>query len=334
MSDGGQAAVRQGAANAGDGAAALRMAVGDAKSVRRGAVAGQFGVNRGPAPLACSSSSRTSMPAPSPRTKPSRRRSKGRDALRRVLVEGRQRGQQVEAGHAEGMDHAVGAAGQHEVGVAVADQFGRFADGLAAGGTGGQAVIVGPCEVEMGGQVAGGRVQLLLGLPAGVEIAAAPAGQTRPCPRRACPARNCGRSARSGYGSPGCPRRSPDKRRSGCGPPGIVQQAGIGQSLLGGGGRKLAVGPRVGPAAGIRDVPGQVEVLDLGGKLGGKAAGVEERDRARRRSGPRAATWNSSATLCPRGVMAPMPVMTTRLFIIGQSSLVVDRATFSKLGPS
>ena len=64
------------------------------------------------------------------------------------------------------------AAGEHDVGVAVADHFGRLADGLAAGGAGRQAVVIRPFQVEIGGQVAGGRVQLLLELAAGVEVAA------------------------------------------------------------------------------------------------------------------------------------------------------------------
>ena len=54
----------------------------------------------------------------------------------------REGGEQVEAGDAEGVDHAVRAAGEHHVGVAVADDLGRLADGLAAGGAGGQAVVV------------------------------------------------------------------------------------------------------------------------------------------------------------------------------------------------
>ena len=98
---------------------------------------------------------------------------------------GRQGGQQVEAGDAERVDHAVRAAGEHEVGVAVADQLGRLADGLAAGGAGGQAVVVRAFEVEVVGEVGRRRVQLLLVLAAGVEALQAAAVEGRRCRRRA-----------------------------------------------------------------------------------------------------------------------------------------------------
>ena len=80
----------------------------------------------------------------------------------RFVVAGGQGGQQVEAGDAERVDHAVRAAGEHHVGVAAADDLGRFADRLAAGGAGGQAVDVGALGVEHAGQVAGRHVRLLL----------------------------------------------------------------------------------------------------------------------------------------------------------------------------
>jgi hypothetical protein len=76
-----------------------------------------------------------------------------------LLVTGRQ---QVEAGHAERMDHAVRSAGQHHVGIAPADHFDRLADRLAAGGTGGQAIEVRALGVEHGGQVRRGHVRFLL----------------------------------------------------------------------------------------------------------------------------------------------------------------------------
>ena len=52
------------------------------------------------------------------------------------------------------MNHAVGAAGEHDVGLAAADDLGRLADGLAAGGARGEAVGVGALGVEHAGQVA------------------------------------------------------------------------------------------------------------------------------------------------------------------------------------
>ncbi len=61
-----------------------------------------------------------------------------------LVVAGRKRGQADEAGHAEGMDHAVRAAGEDHIGTAAADQLEGLADGLRAGGAGGQAVGVDP----------------------------------------------------------------------------------------------------------------------------------------------------------------------------------------------
>ena len=90
--------------------------------------------------------------------KPSRSRSNGRLARVRLVVAGRERGQEVEAGHAEGVDHAVRAAREHHVGVAPADHLVGFADRLRAGGAGGQAV----------GVHARGRRRGWPGAPAGV----------------------------------------------------------------------------------------------------------------------------------------------------------------------
>ena len=63
--------------------------------------------------FACSSSSRTTMPAPSPITKPSRSLSNGRLRLLRVVVARRQRAHRVEAADAEGRDGRLGAAADH-----------------------------------------------------------------------------------------------------------------------------------------------------------------------------------------------------------------------------
>ena len=109
--------------------------------------------------------------------KPSRSRSKGRLARCGLVVSGGERGQEDEAGHAEGVDHAVGAAGEDHVGVAAADQLIRFADGLRAGGTGGQAVRVGALGAEVAGQMARRSAGLLLGLVDGVQLLDAQPGE-------------------------------------------------------------------------------------------------------------------------------------------------------------
>ena len=58
-----------------------------------------------------------------------------------------------------------------------------------------------------------------------------------------------------------------------------IEQAGVFQRLLGGGGGELAVDARMLPAAGVGDEAAKVEVLDLGGELRRKAVGVEAVDR-------------------------------------------------------
>ena len=45
-----------------------------------------------------------------------------------------------ETGETQGMDHGVCAAGEHDIGIAAAQDVGRFSDRLGAGGTCGQAI--------------------------------------------------------------------------------------------------------------------------------------------------------------------------------------------------
>ena len=59
------------------------------------------------------------------------------------------------------MDHAVCAAREHHIGLAAANDFGRFTDRLAAGGTGSKTVDVGALGVEHTGQISGRHVGLL-----------------------------------------------------------------------------------------------------------------------------------------------------------------------------
>ena len=140
----GQAGVLERALDAGDGAAAFGMAVGHAEGVGGRAVAGHFGVDAGAAALGVLQLFEHQHAGPFAQDEAVAVQIERPRRLLRVLVVGRQGRQQVEAGDAERMDHAVRAAGEHDVGLAVADHLGRLADGLAAGGTGGQAVVVGP----------------------------------------------------------------------------------------------------------------------------------------------------------------------------------------------
>ena len=88
---------------------------------------------------------------------------------RGVVVAGRHRRQEDEPGEAERVDHAVGAAGEHHVGVAAADQLGRLADRLGAGGARRLAGRVRPPGAEDGRQVPDRSPGLLLGFAGRVE---------------------------------------------------------------------------------------------------------------------------------------------------------------------
>ena len=140
------------------------MRVGDPVGVGRGAVAHEFAVDRGPASLGMLEF-----------LEHHHRRALAKHEAVAVVVErparpGRlvvprgERREQVEARDAERMDHAVGAAGEHHVGLAAANDLGRLADRLAGGGAGGEAVEVGTLRVEESGQVPGRHVGLLLDL--------------------------------------------------------------------------------------------------------------------------------------------------------------------------
>ncbi|MFO0929086.1 MAG: hypothetical protein U0736_19035 [Gemmataceae bacterium] len=93
------------------------------------------------------------------------------ERLRRLrgVVARRQGGEQVEAGNAERVNHAVRPAGEHDLGLALANHVDRLANRLAGGRTRRQAVGVRPFQAEVSGQVGGGGVQLLLGLAFRVE---------------------------------------------------------------------------------------------------------------------------------------------------------------------
>ena len=104
------------------------------------------------------------MPAPSPSTNPPRCASNGRLAHGGFSLSGREGGQAVEAGHAERVDHRVRAAADHDVGVAAAEDLGRLADRLRAGGARGEAVHRRPAGAGEQRQVRQRHVRLLLQL--------------------------------------------------------------------------------------------------------------------------------------------------------------------------
>ena len=103
----------------------------------------------------------------------------GARGLRGFVVAGGQGGQQIEAGDAEGVNHAVGAAGNHAIGIPAADDFGGFADRLAAGRASRQAVQVRPLGVEHAGEMAGRHVRFLFQFGHRVERFPARLGEAR-----------------------------------------------------------------------------------------------------------------------------------------------------------
>ncbi len=81
-----------------------------------------------------------------------------------IIIAGRHRGQENEAGEAERMDHAVRAPRQDHVGRAAANHLDRLTDRLGAGRAGRQTCGVVATGTENPGEIAGGRTRLLLGL--------------------------------------------------------------------------------------------------------------------------------------------------------------------------
>ena len=94
----------------------------------------------------------------------------GAAGLRRLVVPRGQCRQEDESGQSEGVDHAVGAAGEDHVGAVAADHLEGLADGLRAGGAGRQAVGVDPLGAEGVGQVRRRSAGLLLGLADRVQV--------------------------------------------------------------------------------------------------------------------------------------------------------------------
>ena len=67
------------------------------------------------------------------------------------------------------MDHAVGSAREHDISFALTDDFTGFADGLAAGSAGGEAIQVRSLGIEQAGEMASRHVRLLLHFFLGIE---------------------------------------------------------------------------------------------------------------------------------------------------------------------
>ena len=155
------------------------MAVGDPECIGRRAVADDLAVNLARAGLGVLKFLKHQHPRPFADDEAVAIAVEGPAGLRGLVVSGRQCGQQNEAGHAERMDHAVGAAREHDVGAAVADHLVGLPDRLGAGRAGGQAVGVGPLAPKTLARWAGRRARLLLGLAHRVQVVRRLAGEFR-----------------------------------------------------------------------------------------------------------------------------------------------------------
>ena len=91
-------------------------------------------------------------------TKPSRPASNGRDARLRIVVARRERAHRGEAADDRLVDAGLGAAGEHDVGVAAPDDLRRLADGVAAGRAGRDGREVRPGHPEADRDLAGADV--------------------------------------------------------------------------------------------------------------------------------------------------------------------------------
>ena len=138
------------------------MTVGQAEGVGRRAVAGDLAVDGGSPGLRVLQLLQDEHPSPLAEDEAVAIAVERPARPRGVFVAGRHRRQEDEPGEAERVDHAVGAPGEHHVGIAAADQLGRLADRLGAGGARRLARRVRPPGAEDGGQVPDRSPWLLL----------------------------------------------------------------------------------------------------------------------------------------------------------------------------
>ena len=153
------AGVAQGVAHDAIGAVAVLGRRGDVKGVAAHAVAHDLGDDRARrAALARSSSSRISMPAPSPTTKPSRCLSHGRLAFSGSSLRVESARMAAKPPMPMAQIGSLGAAADHHVGVAALDDLERIADGVGAGGAGGGGGRVRPLGAGADRDVTGGQI--------------------------------------------------------------------------------------------------------------------------------------------------------------------------------
>ena len=136
----------------------LGLGLGHVVRVVRGAVAEHLGVDPRAARRACSSSSSTSVHAPSPITNPSRVASNGREARGGCSSSAARPRIAQKPARISGWMHASVPPRDHGVGVAAPDQLGALADRVRAGRAGGDGRVVRPADPERDRELPAGRV--------------------------------------------------------------------------------------------------------------------------------------------------------------------------------
>ena len=257
------------------------------------------------------------MPAPSPGTQPSRRRSNGRQAWRRVALPARHVVEQAHPDQAQRMDLGVGPAGDHHVGPAAGDDPRRLGDRQVGRGVGLGDRVARPLAVDQDRDVAGEHVGQILQQPdrldhpdrfAAPDLVVERLAVLRRRGRSPAPARparwRSGRPrgrCRSGSGSTP-PSTSPASATASCAAATAswMSRAMYFRLLR----ERLAV---LGQGVVL-----QVEVADLGRRRrwAGRRPGRLRVGRTAPR--PRPATPRRGPDYRPRGVTRPRPVMTTR----------------------
>jgi hypothetical protein len=153
--------VTQGHFHAGRGTATLGMDVGDPIRVGTRAIADDFAVDLRAAGLGSLELFEDEHSGPFAQDEAVAIFVERARGVTRIGVSRGKGREQVEARDAERVNHAVSAAGKHHLGIAAADDFGRFADRLAGSGTSGEAVQVRALGVEQAGEVASRHVRFL-----------------------------------------------------------------------------------------------------------------------------------------------------------------------------
>src|SRR5262249_32248316 len=147
------------------------VAISDTKGIRAGTVSNDFPVDRSAPRFGVLQLLQDDHPGSFTKNKAVALAIEWAAGALRLVIAGGERREEDEPRYTERMDHAMGAAGEDDVGVAPADQFVGLADRLRAGGTGGQAIGIWAFGSEHAGQMTGRSAGLLLGFANRAELA-------------------------------------------------------------------------------------------------------------------------------------------------------------------